>query len=646
MEKPRIGVFICHCGKNIAGIVDVKKVAEEVAKLPGVVYVEDYVYMCSDPGQQKIINAIKKENLNAIVVAACTPSLHYETFAKAVEAGGLSRYRYEMACIREHSSWVHFDKKKATEKAIRIIAAAVAKVSKNGVYEPITGKVVRKALVIGGGIAGMTAALDLANAGVPVILVEKSPTIGGKMAMLSETFPTLDCAQCILTPKMAEVARHPNIKIYTLSEVIDVEGCIGNYRVKILKHPRKVDPDLCRLCSFCERVCPVKVPNEFDRGLSIRKAIYIPFPQAVPSAYVVDSEHCTKCGLCLKVCPVNAINLEEKEEIIEEEVGAIIVATGYDLYPGERLKEYGYGIYQDVIDSLQFERLLSASGPTKGKILRPSDGKPVKRIVFIQCAGSRDENHLPYCSKICCMYTAKHALMFKEQVPDGEATIFYIDIRAAGKGYEEFIKRVQEEFQVNYIRGRVSKVYRDVNGDLVAIGVDTLSGQRITVRADLIVLALGIVPKLNPDLASKLKVPIDQYGFAQEVHPKLRPVEVATGGVFICGAVQGPKDISETVTQASAAAAKALELLGKEYIVREPLIAEVDRDLCNGCRICLTVCPYGAIEMVEGKAKVNELLCEGCGACNASCPVGAIQLRNYTDEQLHLVVKAVLRGVA
>ncbi len=646
MEKPRIGVFICHCGKNIAGIIDVKKVAEEVAKLPGVVYVEDYVYMCSDPGQQKIINAIKKENLNAIVVAACTPSLHYETFAKAVEAGGLSRYRYEMACIREHSSWVHFDKKKATEKAIRIIAAAVAKVSKNGVYEPITGKVVRKALVIGGGIAGMTAALDLANAGVPVILVEKSPTIGGKMAMLSETFPTLDCAQCILTPKMAEVARHPNIKIYTLSEVIDVEGCIGNYRVKILKHPRKVDPDLCRLCSFCERVCPVKVPNEFDRGLSIRKAIYIPFPQAVPSAYVVDSEHCTKCGLCLKVCPVNAINLEEKEEIIEEEVGAIIVATGYDLYPGERLKEYGYGIYQDVIDSLQFERLLSASGPTKGKILRPSDGKPVKRIVFIQCAGSRDENHLPYCSKICCMYTAKHALMFKEQVPDGEATIFYIDIRAAGKGYEEFIKRVQEEFQVNYIRGRVSKVYRDVNGDLVAIGVDTLSGQRITVRADLIVLALGIVPKLNPDLASKLKVPIDQYGFAQEVHPKLRPVEVATGGVFICGAVQGPKDISETVTQASAAAAKALELLGKEYIVREPLIAEVDRDLCNGCRICLTVCPYGAIEMVEGKAKVNELLCEGCGACNASCPVGAIQLRNYTDEQLHLVVKAVLRGVA
>ncbi|RLG83188.1 MAG: disulfide reductase [Thermoprotei archaeon] len=645
MEQPRIGVFICHCGKNIAGIVDVKKVAQEVAKLPGVVYVEDYVYMCSDPGQQKIIEAIKKENLNAVVVAACTPSLHYETFAKAVEAGGLSRYKYEMACIREHSSWVHFDKKKATEKAIRIVAAAVAKVSKNKVYKPITGKVVRKALIIGGGIAGMTAALDLANAGIPVILVEKSPTIGGKMAMLSETFPTLDCAQCILTPKMAEVARHPNIKIYTLSEVIDVEGCIGNYRVKILKHPRKVDPDLCRLCSFCERVCPVKVPNEFDRGLSMRKAIYIPFPQAVPSAYVVDSEHCTKCGLCLKVCPVNAINLDEKEEIIEEEVGAIIVATGYDLYPGEKLKEYGYGVYEDVIDSLQFERLLSASGPTKGKILRPSDGKPVKRIVFIQCAGSRDENHLPYCSKICCMYTAKHALMFKEQVPDGEATIFYIDIRAAGKGYEEFVKRVQEEFQVNYIRGRISKVYRDINGDLVAIGVDTLSGQRITVRADLIVLALGIVPKLNPDLASKLKVPIDQYGFAQEVHPKLRPVEVATGGVFICGAVQGPKDISETVTQASATAAKALELLGKEYIVREPLIAEVDRDLCNGCRICLTVCPYGAIEMVESKAKVNELLCEGCGACNASCPVGAIQLRNYTDEQLHLVVKAVLRGV-
>ncbi len=644
VEEPRIGVFVCHCGRNIAGTIDVKKVVEEVKKLPGVVYAEDYIYMCSDPGQKKIIEAIKREKLNGVVVAACTPSLHYETFAKAVEAGGLSRFRYEMATIREHSSWVHFhDKEKATEKAIKIIAAAVAKVKKNMVYEPIRGKVIRKALVIGGGIAGITAALDLANSGIPVVLVEKSPTIGGKMAMLAETFPTLDCAQCILTPKMAEVARHPNIKLYTLSEVIDVEGYVGNYRVRILKHPRKVDPDKCTVCSFCERVCPVKVPNEFNRGLNTRKAIYIPFPQAVPSAYVIDTEHCTKCGLCVKVCPVQAINLDEKEEIIEEEVGAIIVATGYDLYPGEKLREYGYGKYKNVIDSLQFERILSSNGPTGGELVRPSDGKPIKEIVFIQCAGQRDQNHLPYCSKICCMYTAKHVLLFKEQVPDGKPYVFYIDIRAAGKGYEEFVKRVQEETGAVYIRGRVSRVYEDEDGKVVVEGVDTLTGENITIKADLVVLALGIVPSLDPDLASKLKIPQDEHGFAQEVHPKLRPVEISTSGIFIAGAVQGPKDISETVVQASAAAAKALQLLGKEEIVREPLIAEVDEDKCNGCRICASICPYDAITMVNGKAKVNELVCEGCGACEASCPVGAIKLRNYTDEQLLDMVKTVLK---
>ncbi len=644
MGEPRIGVFICHCGRNIAGTVDVEKVAKEVAKIPGVVHVETYVYMCSDPGQKLIIKAIKDKKLNAVIVAACSPSLHYETFSRVVESAGLNKYRFEMANIREHCSWVHLDREKATEKAIRIISAAVAKVAGNKPLVPIKAKVVRKCLIIGGGIAGITAALDIANAGIPVVLVEKSPTIGGKMAMLSETFPTLDCAQCILTPKMAEVARHPNIKLLTLSEVIDVEGYVGNFKVKILKHPRKVNPDLCRLCGLCEKVCPVKVPNEFDRGLSVRKAIYIPFPQAVPSSYAIDERYCKKCGACAKVCPTKAINLDEKEEIIEEEVGAIIVATGYDLYPGTKLSEYGYGVYEDVIDSLQFERLLSAGGPTKGQILRPSDGKPVKRIVFIQCAGSRDENHLRYCSKICCMYTAKHALLFKERVPDGDVTVFYIDIRAAGKGYEEFVKRVQEEFQVNYIRGKVSKVYRDVNGDMVVIGVDTLSGQKIIVKADLVVLALGMVPQLDRELAAKLKVPLDENGFAQEVHPKLRPVECSSSGVFICGAIQGPKDISETVVQASAAAAKVIELLSKDYIVHEPMIAEVDENLCNGCRICIAVCPYGAIEMVEGKAKVNEILCEGCGACVAACPARAIQLRNYTDEQLLNMIKAVLRG--
>jgi len=460
--------------------------------------------------------------------------------------------------------------------------------------------------------------------------------------MLHETFPTLDCAQCILTPLMAEVSRHPLVKIYTLTELDSVEGHVGRFRVKLRVKPRGVKIGDCRLCGFCERVCPVEVPSEFNRGLSKRKAIYIPFAQAVPSAYVVDFDHCTKCGRCIRVCPVKAIDLEQREEVVEEEVGAIILATGYELYPAEKIPEYGYGSIRDVVDSLQFERILDVQGPTKGEIKRPSDGKPVRRIVFIQCVGSRDVNHLPYCSKICCMYTAKHALLFLERVPGSEAYVFYIDVRTGGKGFEEFYKRVQEEGAV-YVKGRVSRIYRDSStGDLVVEGYDLLDNKELVLRADLVVLAPGMVSSLDRKLAELLKIPVDQYMFASEVHPKLRPVETPTPGVLIAGTVQGPKDIPETIAQAASAAAKATELLLRGFIEKEPIIAEVDKEKCNGCRICVATCPYGAIEIVEGKAVVNEAICEGCGACEAACPVGAIHLRNYREDQLLDVVKSVL----
>ena len=647
MTTERVGVFVCHCGRNIAGTVDVKKVVEVVSEHPNVVYATDYKYMCSEPGQNLIREAIMEHRLTAVVVAACTPSMHEETFRKVCSESGLNWYKCEIANIREQCSWVHSEMDKATEKAIKIVYSTIEKVIKNESLAPITIDLEKKCLVIGGGIAGIQAALDVADAGFDVILVEKSPTIGGRMAQLSETFPTLDCAQCILTPRMVAVARHPRIKIYTLSEVIKVDGFVGNFKVWIKKKPRYVDIEKCTMCGECEKVCPVVVPNEFDRGLSLRKAIYIPFPQAVPAAYVIDPDACLGlnpivCGECIDVCDQKAINYDDKEEIIVENVGAIIVATGYDLYPKEKIAEYGYGKYEDVIDSLQFERLLSSTGPTGGVIRRPSDGKIPESIAFIQCVGSRDANHLEYCSKICCMYTAKHAMMYKHLVPNGQAYVFYIDVRAAGKGYEEFIKRVMEEYGVVYIRGRVSKIYKE-NGKLIVQSVDTLTGERLEIPVDMVVLAMGMVPSRdNKRLAETLRIPVDQYGFFQEVHPKLRPVESFTSGIFVCGVAQGPKDISETVAQASAAAAKAIALLSKDKIYHEPIIAHVNEELCSGCGVCQSVCPYGAIEVINKVAKVNEVLCEGCGTCVSACPSAAIQLKNFRDEQIISMIQTIL----
>jgi heterodisulfide reductase subunit A len=626
--------------------VDVAKVAEAASRFPGVVLATHYEYMCSDPGQALIQRAIKEHRLNGVVVAACSPTMHEETFRRAASAAGLNPYLVEIANIREQVSWVH-EGSKATEKAIRVARAMVEKVRANQPLTPAEIGVTRRALVVGGGIAGIQAALDIANAGFEVLLVEKSPSIGGHMAQLSETFPTLDCSQCILTPKMVEVSRHPKIRLLTYSEVAEVSGFVGNYRVRIRKKPTYVNPEKCNLCGECAKVCPVRVPNEFDRGLSTRAAIYIPFPQAIPSSYTLDERNCLgivplRCGKCAEVCEAKAIDFDMHEEILEEEVGAIVLATGYELYPKEAMAEYGYGTIPDVIDGLEFERLLSASGPTRGEIRRPSDGKIPKEVVFIQCSGSRDpEHHKPYCSKICCMYTAKHALLYRHSVPDGKAYVFYIDIRAGGKDYEEFVNRAMEEERILYIRGKVAKVFRE--GDKVVVwGVDTLTGKRVEVRADLVVLAQAIVPSPGTEeLARKLRIACGAEGFLREAHPKLRPLEALTAGVFLAGAAQGPKDIPEAVAQASGAAAKVVALLSQPKLEHAPEVAEVQEDLCSGCGICAPQCPYGAIT-VDEVAHVNEILCEGCGTCVAACPSGALTFRNVGDEQILRMVRAAL----
>jgi heterodisulfide reductase subunit A len=648
--KKKTGVFVCHCGINIAGTVDVKKVAETLSKHPGVDFSEDYVYMCSDPGQNLIIDSIKEKKLDNIVVACCSPTLHETTFRNAAKAAGINNFQCEIANIREQCSWVHKDMDKATEKATKITKSAVEKVRQNESLEPISIPVTRRALVIGGGIAGIQAALDIANSGYEVVLVERNPSIGGHMIQLSETFPTLDCSQCILTPKMVEVSKHPKIKLMTYSEVQEISGYVGNFKVKILKKPTYVDPDKCTLCDECTKVCPVVMSNEFDLGLTGRKSIYIPFPQAIPATYTLDIKGCPgllpiACGKCADVCEPEAIDYDMKPEIIEEEVGAIIVATGYDLYEKEMLSEYGKGKYPDVLDGLQFERLCSASGPTQGKILRPSDHKEPKEMVFIQCAGSRDpELHCAYCSKICCMYTAKHAMLYKHHVPDGQAYIFYIDIRSGGKGYEEFVQRAVEEDGVMYLRGKVSKIFEE-KGKIKVWGVDTLTGKDIEIDADMVVLATAMRPSQGAaELAKKLKIALDKDGFLAEAHPKLRPVESVTSGMFLAGAAQAPKDIPEVVAQASGAAAKAISILSQDRLYHSPTVAKVNINLCTGCGMCVQVCPYDALSLKEGKVEVNEVLCEGCGTCSATCLRAAINVKNITPSQVHEMIQACLGG--
>jgi heterodisulfide reductase subunit A len=653
----KVGVFVCHCGENIARTVQVQDVVDFAKDVPGAEVSEDYPYLCSAPGQQMVIDAIEEHGLDRVVIAACSPQLHEPTFRAAAAQAGLNPHLVEIANIREHCSWVHHDSDEASAKACQTVTAAVERVKRAKPLDPVEVPVTKRALVIGGGVAGIRAALDIANAGHPVVLVEKEPSLGGNMSKLSETFPTLDCSQCILTPLMVQVSRHPNIELMTYSEVENVSGYVGNFNVRIRKKPSFVVAEDCTACGDCAEVCPQPGGNEFDMGLSTRKAIYIPFPQAVPSTYTLDADRCLNaalesptgfrvlaCNKCDEVCKPQCIDFDMQPEIVEREVGVIVVATGYDLMLGQQASESGYGKFVDVMDGLEFERMLSASGPTEGEVRRPSDGKSPKDVVFIQCVGSRNPEHgVSYCSKICCMYTAKHALLLRHKVPDSRAYIFYMDIRAGGKGYEEFVHRAMEEERVMYIRGRPSKIIEE-DGKLRVLGVDTLSGKQIEIDADMVVLATAMEPADHGEIAGKLRIAADTHGFFKEAHPKLRPVETLTAGIFLAGAAQAPKDIPETVSQASAAASKGMEMLSQDVLERDPSTAHVNQAQCAGCFECLAVCPYGAIErkeLLDAQGQVtrevaapNPAMCEGCGLCTVTCRGGYIDLEGYSDEQV------------
>ncbi len=653
----RVGFYVCHCGSNIAAMVDCPAVAQFVATLSGVVVSRDYKYMCSDPGQELIQQDIKEHQLNRVVVASCSPLLHEHTFRNAVATGGLNPFYFQMVNIREHDSWVHTDRTAATDKARALAHAAIRRVRFHKALEPTRVPINPDTLIIGGGISGIHAALLLANAGKKVTLVEREPSIGGHMAQLDKTFPTLDCSACILTPKMSAIRSHPNITLWTYSEVTKVEGYVGNYSVTVKRKPRFIDEELCVGCQECIKACVFKegkFPDEFNVGLGKRKPIYIPFPQAVPQVVVIDPDRCiqVKTGKCKQTCVEacadrHAIDFTQKEELVEIKVGNIIVATGYKLFDATRTPQYGYGRYPNVFTSLELKRLVNSSGPTTGEILL-RNGQHPRSVGFILCVGSRDMKTNRWCSRTCCMHSMKLAQLIREHTA-ADVTIFYMDIRAPGKGCEEFYDKSLKD-GIQFVRGRVAEVTDwalspEEEGKLVIRVEDTLAGFVRRIPVDMIVLATGMEPQADAqDMRRLLNMSCSSEGWFLERHPKLAPVATFTDGIFIAGCCQGPKDIPDSIAQAGAAAAEALSLIDKGYIEQEPNTAYIEEADCSGCKSCIPLCPYTAIMFDESKQKatINAALCKGCGTCVASCPSGSIRQNLFEDEEIFSEIEGVL----
>lgn len=656
-SQERIGVYVCHCGTNIAGVVDVAEVstwAGENLKDEGVVISRDYKFMCSSLGQELIQKDIKEHGLTRVVVAACSPHLHEKTFRTACQGADLNPYLCELVSIREQVSWVHTDKEVATEKAKAIVAGGVARVVHHEPLEPLRVPIHPATLVVGGGIAGIQAALEIADAGYPVYLVEREPSIGGHMAQFDKTFPTLDCSACILTPKMVEVGSHPNITLLTYSEVEKVDGYVGNFIVTIRKRARSVNEDLCTGCGVCWEKCPKKVIDDvFEAGLGYRKAIYVPFPQAVPKYPVIDRENCTyyqkgTCKACEKFCPTGAIDFDQEDQILTVEVGNIILATGWQLFDARRIPNYGYGRLANVFTSLEFERMSNAAGPTGGNIVL-RDGKTVpKSVGIIHCVGSRDKNYNNYCSAICCMQSLKFAHLVHEKTG---ATVynFYIDMRTPAKDYDEFYQRLIQEGTI-FVRGKVAEVTDAARepgeeGKLIIQVEDTLLGKQRRIPVDMVILSAAMEPRADAKEVAKIfGISCSASGWYLERHPKLDPVATMTEGIYLAGCVQGPKDIPSSVAQGAAAAARVIGKIQQKEITLEPVRASVNQEQCSGCRICNNLCPFNAIIFHEDRmvSEINPALCQGCGTCVAACPAGAISGTGFSNEQILSQIEGLL----
>ncbi len=665
----KVGVYVCHCGTNIAGVIDVEEVRAFAETLPDVVLARKDLFMCSDSGQEMIKQDIRDGLVDKVVVAACTPRTHEPIFRAAVEAGGLNKYLFEMANIRDQDSWVHpQDPAGATAKAKLLVASAVGKAARLKPLEDKYVDVTKAALVIGGGVAGIFAALELANMGNKTYLVEREPSIGGVMAMLDKTFPTNDCSACILTPVMVDAGNHPNIELLTYSEVDDVEGFIGNFTVTVRQKQTYVDWKKCTGCGACAEKCPARTPDAFNSGLDNRAAIYIHFPQAVPKKAVLDINACINCGgrtigseprisqkngkpvlaPCERACPADAINRSIAHDpagsLRELKVGSIVVATGFKVMDKFNFKEFAPDT-PNVITALQLERLISATGPTGGKLLIPGTVKKPHTLTFVSCVGSRDEKHHTHCSRVCCMYMIKQARLLKEKYPDLSINMHFIDVRSAGKGYDEYYVGARA-MGINFFRGKVGGLEILPEGQLRVLAYDLDAATPIEYATDLVILATAMeLPDGAKPLAQKVGLQFCGNDFYRELHPKLGPVETSVRGVYVAGCCQGPKDIPDTVSQAKGAAAAAAVPLAQGRVKIEPILSEVDPEKCSGCGICVPLCPYDAISLVvygdRPRASIDITQCKGCGVCTAACPSGAIVLHGYEEDQIFAQIAAL-----
>ncbi len=641
----KVGLFICDCGKNISGVIDNGKLIEHFSQYPDVHVIGDQ-YLCAELGLNKIIEEIKENKIDRVVIAACSFKLHGLLFRKTIEKAGINRFLISFANIREQNSWVHNDEpEKATRKAIDQINMAIEQVKLLMPLEVQYAKVNPATLVIGGGIAGIKAALVIADAGYKVYLVERDLTIGGHMALFDKTFPTLDCSICILGPLMVEVKDHPNIELLTYSEIENVGGYVGNFDVRVKKHPRFINEETCVGCfDLCRDVCPIDVEDTFFP----RKAIDVVYPQAIPLFPNIIEEFCIGCKACAQACDRDAIDFDQKAETIEFQVGTIIVATGFKTFDPSLLGELNYQRYVDVITTMQLERLLNNDGPTRGRFARPSNGKVPKKVSFVLCVGSRNKViHHDYCSQVCCNEAIKQAVLLKKEYPEIKINVYYTDIRAMGKNCEEFYNRAQETFGIRFIKSNISAILKDdlsESGELLIRGEDVIEDAIFENRTDVVVLAVGIEPaEGTKELSQLLNISQDPYGFLLEKHLKIKPSETSVNGIFLAGVIQGPKDIPNSIAQAESAAAKAIALTSKKKVELDPHMVYFNPDECDLCRLCENICNYNALKIENNKLIITQVNCTGCGACAAMCHSDALYIPGFTKGQINAQIKTVLK---